>query len=30
MNHNDLSRWEKYGGTLKRPPPPTPTKDTED
>ena len=27
---NDLSRWEKYGGTLKRPPPPTPTKGTKD
>lgn len=23
---NDLSRWEQYGGTLKRPPPPGPSR----
>jgi hypothetical protein len=29
MNHNDLSKWEVFGGSLKRPPTPTPTKPKE-
>jgi hypothetical protein len=27
---NDLSRWEAFGGTLKRPPPPAPSRKAKD
>ena len=29
MDHNNLSKWEAFGGSLKRPPPPAPTKPKE-